>query len=49
MEAAVFGGSFVPTAQCKNGKYIRYSSIFHTFGRSKGARCRLLPIDSALP
>ena len=35
MRAAGFGGSFVPIVQYKNGKYIQYSRIFHTFARVK--------------
>ncbi len=46
MDAANPDGSFDPIAQWKNGKYIRYFYIFHTYGII--SRCRLLPMESEL-
>ena len=49
MGAADFGGSFVPIVQYKNGKYIQYSRIFHTFAWSKISRRISLPHYAVLP
>ena len=49
MEAAGFGGSFDPSESMKNGKFIQYSRIFHTFARVKIFRRISLPHYAVLP
>ena len=49
MGTAGFGGSFAPIVQYKNGKYIQYSRIFHTFACVKISQRISLPHYAALP
>ena len=49
MGAAGFGGSFAQSCSMKNGKYIQYSHIFHTFACVKISRRISLPHYAVLP